>query len=80
MLLCPIVFGVCQIFNIISEKLLFHSEYFSTEVRTQQGVYALSFKCFFFYKDANIQVLFHRPTGVKMHTEVKTICRTGGGK
>lgn len=47
MLFCPIVFGVCQIFNIKSEKLLFHSEYFSTEVRTQQGVYALSFKWFF---------------------------------
>lgn len=50
MLFCPVVFGVCQIFNIKSEKLLFHSEYFSTEVRTQQGVYALIFQMCFFIK------------------------------
>lgn len=47
MLFSPIVFGVCKIFNIKSEELLFHSEYFSTKVRTQQVVHTLIFQMFF---------------------------------
>lgn len=34
-------FAVCKIFNIKSEMLLFHSECFSTKVRTQQVVRTL---------------------------------------
>lgn len=33
--------AVCKIFNIKSEMLLFHSECFSTKVRTQQVVRTL---------------------------------------
>lgn len=50
MLFCPIVFGVCKVFNIKSEKLLFHSEYFSTKVRTQEVVHTLIFQMFLFIK------------------------------
>lgn len=48
MLFCPVVFGVCKIFNIKPEKVFFCSEYLSIKVKTQV-VHTLNFLLGFFF-------------------------------